>query len=96
MERIGLRFVVTFESRDDGGLCAFSDDVPGFALSHSKPDTVLLNVKPALEGILSSLLNANVEVRPLGELKTHLTQAGVIDKAGSVIGTREYVTLLAA
>lgn len=43
------KIVVTLEGREDGGLRADSDDVPGFVLSHSDPDAVLRNVKPALE-----------------------------------------------
>jgi hypothetical protein len=46
------KITVTFEHRDDGGLRAYSNDVPGFVLSHSDPAKVLADIKPALEGIL--------------------------------------------
>ena len=59
------KIVVTFEGREDGGLRADSDDVPGFVLSHSDPDAVLRNVKPALEGILSNLLKEPVALEEL-------------------------------
>ena len=59
------KIVVTFEGREDGGLRADSDDVPGFVLSHFDPDAVLRNVKPALEGILSNLLKEPVAVEEL-------------------------------
>jgi thiosulfate/3-mercaptopyruvate sulfurtransferase len=59
------KIVVTLEGREDGGLRADSDDVPGFVLSHSDPDAVLRNVKPALEGILSNLLKEPVAVEEL-------------------------------
>ena len=50
-----VKVVVTFERREDGGLRVYSDDVPGFVLSHSDPMTVLGDVKPALERILSHM-----------------------------------------
>ena len=59
------KIVVTLEGREDGGLRADSDDVPGFVLSHSDPDAVLRNVKPALEGILSNLLKEPVALEEL-------------------------------
>ena len=59
------QIVVTFEGREDGGLKAYSDDVPGFVLSHFVPDAVLKDVKPALEGILSRWLKEPVVVEEL-------------------------------
>jgi len=59
------KIVVTFEGREDGGLKAYSDDVPGFVLSHFAPDAVLKDVKPALEGILSCWLKEPVVVEEL-------------------------------
>ena len=57
--------MVTFEGREDGGLKAYSDDVPGFDLSHFAPDVVVRDVKPALEGILSRWLKEPVVVEEL-------------------------------
>ena len=62
--RLPVKIVVTLEHREDGGLYAYSDDVPGFVLSHSDPEAVLANVKPALEGILSYMFNGPVAVNP--------------------------------
>jgi hypothetical protein len=59
------QIVVTFEGREDGGLKAYSDDVPGFVLSHFAPDAVLKDVKPTLEGILSRWLKEPVVVEEL-------------------------------
>jgi hypothetical protein len=43
------KVVVTFEPREGGGLRVYSDDVPGFVLSHKDARAVLADVKPALE-----------------------------------------------
>ena len=62
------KIIVTFERRDDGGLRAYSDDVPGFVLSHRDADAVLADVKPALEGILSHIYGAQIVVEDLPPL----------------------------
>ena len=56
---------VTFERRADGGLRASSEDVPLLQLSHLNPQAVVDSVKPALEGIISSLTGHNVQVQQL-------------------------------
>jgi hypothetical protein len=45
----------------------YSDDVPGFVLSHADPMAVLRDVKPALEQILSHIHGVPMEVRQLAE-----------------------------
>jgi hypothetical protein len=62
-----VKVVVIFERREDGGLRVYSDDVPGFVLSHSDPMAVLSDVKPALEQILSHIHGVPIEVRQLAE-----------------------------
>ena len=52
--------MVSFEGREDGGLKAYSDDIPGFVISHV--GAVLKEVKPALEKILSCWLKEPVIV----------------------------------
>ena len=96
------KITVTFEERPDGGLRAYSDDVPGFVLSHSDPQAVMDDVKPALEAILSEMLDAEVVVDELNEL------ADVLDKikpkpkrrlradSFQLQRRREYVSRLAA
>jgi hypothetical protein len=49
------KIVLTFERRDDGGLRAYSDDVPGFVLSHKDPELVIRDVAPALGRILPAM-----------------------------------------
>ena len=53
---------VKFEHREDGGLRAYCDSVPGFALSHSDPDLVVEEVAPVLETILSAMFHQKVKV----------------------------------
>lgn len=58
------RIVVVFENRQDGGLRVYSDDVPGFSLSHPDSDAVMKDVKPALETIISEMIGMRVTVEP--------------------------------
>lgn len=58
-------FVVVFEKRSDGGLRVYSDDVPGFVLSHSDRALVLSDVRPALETIIGEMVGERVSVQPL-------------------------------
>ena len=57
--------MVTFERREDGGLRAYSDDVPGFVLSHKDPEAVFRDVTPALECILSAMWGVEVHAEVL-------------------------------
>lgn len=91
------KIVVTFERRDDGGLRAYSDDVPGFVLSHHDARAVVADVKPALETILSEMLHSRVLVEPLPSLADELEEAGIINEIPTKRRTqREYVGQLAA
>jgi len=56
------KLVVVFEDRPDGGLRVYSDDVPGFVLSHANAQAALADVVPALEGLISDMLGAKVRV----------------------------------
>jgi putative transposase len=58
---------VVFEERDDGGLRVYSDDVPGFELSHPNRDLVLSDVQPALETIIGEMIGQRVRVEPVDE-----------------------------
>jgi hypothetical protein len=40
-----MKVVIFFEDHEDGGLRAYSDDVPGFVLSHSDRGAVLADVR---------------------------------------------------
>lgn len=60
-EKITVRFV----RRDDGGLQAHCDDVPGFYLSGSDRSAVYRDVLPALRALIRHNLDIQVEVYPL-------------------------------
>lgn len=70
VKRETFKVIVRFEQREDGGLRAWSDDVPGFVLSHPDASAVLDDVEPALETILSEMHGGNVIVSPLVDLAT--------------------------
>jgi hypothetical protein len=53
---------VTFEPREDGGLRAYAEKVPGFLLSHSDPEKVMRDVEPALSVILSEMYGHKIKV----------------------------------
>jgi len=54
---------VTFEHREDGGLRAYCDKVPGFVLSHQDAEAVMADVEPALSTILSAMYGMDMVVR---------------------------------
>jgi hypothetical protein len=93
MYTLPAKIVVVYERRHDGGLRAYSDDVPGFLLSHKDRDAVLKDVIPALEGILSELCGTPIVVRPLARLREDV--APVPGDPGEAGVQREYVTLAA-
>jgi hypothetical protein len=59
------KVLVRFVKRDDGGLKAICDAVPGFYLSGSDPRDVLQDVAPTIEYLFKQNLKINVEVFPL-------------------------------
>lgn len=60
-----LKLTVRFAWRDDGGLRAWCDDLPGFVLSHSDAQAVIDDVEPALETMLAARYDRKVRVYPL-------------------------------
>jgi hypothetical protein len=91
------KIIVRFERRPDGGLRAYSDDVPGFVLSHSDPELVMKDVGPALAGIMSYLLGAEVTVNPLptfAELLSKQDEVAAYTPPPQI--QREYVGCIAA
>ena len=88
-----FKLTVCFEARPDGGLRAYSDDVPGLVLSSPDIDGVLEDVTEALKIILSERLGANVEVAPLGDIREALESNGIVAPKAFVPGPREYVAI---
>jgi hypothetical protein len=104
---VAFKVSVDFERREDGGLRAYSNDVPGFVLSHRDCDAVLGEVVPVLETILSDMFNKPIRVKELHDVRESLEDAGVIARKARTAkktaarnvptpGRREYVTELAA
>jgi hypothetical protein len=87
-----FKIVVAFEKRADGGLRAYSDDVPGFVLSHDDASALLKDVKPALEGILSDMFGTKIVVEQLARLRERLTDTNVVGGQPFVPSTCEYVS----
>jgi hypothetical protein len=56
------RISVVFEDSTDGGLRVYSDDVPGFMLSHSDANAVKSDVEPALKTIITAMVGAPMTV----------------------------------
>lgn len=90
------RIVVLFERREDGGLRAWCEQVPGFVLSHRNADAVLSDIQPALEGILSAQLGMQIITTPLSDFRSDLEACGVLDPQPRPIPDRqEYAALVA-
>jgi hypothetical protein len=87
------KIVVVFERRADGGLRVYSDDVPGFVLSHPDAGAVQRDVVPALEGIISEIAGKPVRVSFLSGLRE--SPEKLLELRGE-LERREYVTFLAA
>lgn len=92
MTEKSFKITVCFESRPDGGLRAYSDDVPGLILSSADIDGVLADVTDALAFILSEKLKAKVEVRPLEDIRTLLEDHGIVGRS-AFAGPKEYVAI---
>lgn len=83
---------VTFEPREDGGLRAYCDKVPGFVLSHSNAEAVLNDVEPALETILSAMYGMKVKVSQAEPvLVTNQTAQKIELLPAYMCGTTQYV-----
>jgi hypothetical protein len=88
-----FKITVCFEARPDGGLRAYSNDVPGLVLSSTDIDGVLEDVTKALAVILSERLRADVEVEPLGNIREALENNGIVAPKSLVPGLQEYVAI---
>lgn len=92
MKNSSFKVTVCFEQRPDGGLRAWSDDVPGLILSHTDVDAVLEDVTEALKVILSDTFQTEMVVEPLGNIREALENKGLIAaNAFTPPAAREYV-----
>lgn len=85
-----FKITVCFESRADGGLRAWSPDLPGFVLSHRNIDGLLADVEPALKTILDYRFDTNIAVQKLENIREALEDDGLVAPR-SPFGRREYV-----
>lgn len=81
---------VDFERREDGGLRASCDKVPGFHLSGEDAAAVLADVEPALSAILTSTYGVPMRVE-----RAQDAGAGQIPSAMPSSGPAGYVGLSA-
>jgi len=91
MNTRSFKLTVCFEQRSDGGLRAWSDDVPGLVLSHIDADGLLADVPEALKVILSHQWQTEADVKPLGDIREALENHGAFTPKGVIPGFREYV-----
>ena len=84
-----VKVKVTFERRDDGGLRAYSDEVPGFVLSGSDAEAVFEDVIPALERLFSCNRGMDLKFAPLTDVRVAMEENGFLP-APEVRETREY------
>lgn len=91
-----FKIVVRFQMREDGGLRAWSDDVPGFVLSHPDFQAVLDDVEPALEAILSAKYGVKIMVSPLVEPENFSVEPPLPIERPNVPARREYASQLMA
>lgn len=89
-----FKVIVCFESRPDGGLRVYSDDVPGLVLSSVDVDGVLDDIPVALQFILSERLHANVEVEPLRNIREALEHKNIVEPRPFAPGPKEYVAAI--
>ena len=91
-----VKITVTIEKRDDGGLYVYSDDLPGFVLSHKNARSVFSDIEPALSVFLSKKLDRTLAVKPLVGFREALEQDGFIDPMPSAPKTtRDYAAIAA-
>lgn len=86
-----FKVTVTFEAREDGGIRAFSDEVPGLILSSTDVDGLIADVPEALSVCLSHTLAAEVTVQPLPGIKEYLKDRRVIPSITSAPGPKEFL-----
>ena len=84
------KVTVRFVKRDDGGLRALCDAIPGFYLSGENPRAVMRDVVPAIERLVKHNLDIDVEVFPLKNAVYELRER-VAGDPESIPEERDYV-----
>lgn len=79
---------MTLEPRGDGGLRAYSKEVPGFVLSHPDPQAVISDIIPALELMLSEMWGGKVTATHLESVSNNLDDSPARTPC---TGAKEYV-----
>src|SRR5262245_63323359 len=84
------KVTVRFVKRDDGGLRALCDAVPGFYLSGRDPRAVMRDVVPAIERLMKHNVGIEVEVFPLKHAEYELRER-IAQDSDSIPEPRDYV-----
>lgn len=84
-----IKVSVIFERRPDGGLRAYSDDVPGLVLSGHDANAVFEDVIPAIEVLLLENSGIKAKFKPVMGLRAALENDGFLPPKNTE--TREYV-----
>jgi hypothetical protein len=84
------KVTVRFVKRDDGGLRALCDAVPGFYLSGRDPRAVMRDVVPAIERLMKHNVGIAVEVFPLKNAEFELRER-IAQVSDSIPEQRDYV-----
>ena len=91
-----VKITVTIEKRDDGGLYVYSDELPGFVLSHRNARLVYRDIEPALSVFLSQKFERALAVKPLVGMREALEKNGFIDPIPNAPKTtRDYAAIAA-
>jgi hypothetical protein len=85
------KITVSLERRTDGGLRAWSDDVPGFVLSNPDSSVVLDAIESTLEFILSSMWGVRVSAKCLPTLSDLAEDDDACNHVSAGQDTKEYV-----
>jgi hypothetical protein len=73
-----IKVTVVFEQREDGGLRAYSEDVPGFVLSGPDANAVFEDVIPALEMLLLHNRGMRTNLKPVVGLRESMQRDGFL------------------
>ena len=85
------KVTVRFLKRDDGGLRAMCDAVPGFYLSGKDPRAVMRDVVPVIERLMRHNLGIDVEVFPLQSPIYELRERVPAGEPDAIPEARDYV-----